>query len=236
MTSISALLLDIKCYIASFDESTWYLLYRYDPDFSVYAHSEEGCSVFKRIFNTMIINIFGDQEWRLLNRIHREPINGIQLPAIIGKNDIIVAFYMYGKRHHNIDHPALIIKNVSKSYYKNDLVHRDDDIFGKSQPAVIYQNGSLEYYKYGKLHRNNDPETGESLPAKMDLQHGRISYYKNGVLCRDNDINNECMPAVIYVGGLCQIIEDGLAINYSIDPNLYHDTVKKLKPVSFEDI
>ena len=87
------------------------------------------------------------------------------------------------------------------SYYKNDLLHRDNE------PAVIYSNGVLHYYQNGVLHR-------EDGPAIIN-PNGTFSYYKNGLLHRDNGpaINHNNGTKEYYQNGLLHR-EDGPAIEW----------------------
>ena len=40
----------------------------------------------------------------------------------------------------------------NKRYYKNNLLHRDDNL-----PAIEYADGETQWYKEGKLHRLDGP-------------------------------------------------------------------------------
>jgi len=53
----------------------------------------------------------------------------------------------YGKfiYHSFDDEPAIIWKNGTKYWYKDNKIHRDNNL-----PAVIWSNGNYEYYKNGE--------------------------------------------------------------------------------------
>ncbi len=163
---------DIKHYIASFDDNLWYMLYRYDPEFRVYAESKEGIWLYRKKF-TKRLQCGGNEhgllvEWRLFNKLHREcDEHGQDQPARIYEDGTII-YYQNGKRHRDDDLPALIgpvgfyynidnklCKNVDDSavsyveYCKNDLLHRSDDIDGNPQPAIIYHNELKKYFING---------------------------------------------------------------------------------------
>lgn len=219
------LLLDIKCYIATFDETVWYLMYCYDPEFTTYARNSAGITHFKKLFNTVCIESIGTQRWFLLGRVHREPINGVSQPAVITKHGYI-AYYKNNKLHreNNLDeeYPAEIWNN-GQNYYNIGLRHRDGDY-----PASIMKNGDLSYYKNGMLHRDNDTN-GFTQPAQILLSSSRLDYYKNGVRCRDRDPDGVLRPAIIHIDGLCHFFENGKLIKSVSIYTEYSETMEKLK-------
>lgn len=63
---------------------------------------------------------------------------------------------------------CIISKKKNIRYYKNGLLHRDEDL-----PAIEYANGEKHYYKNGLLHRDGD------LPA-IERIVWLNKYYLNG--------------------------------------------------------
>ncbi len=205
------IILDIKCHIASFDKTAWYLMYRYDPEFRAYAMTKEGNKVFVQCFARVEYsdgapyNIDYIQRWTLFGRPHRGiDSSGEDQPAIYCKNGDI-CYYYNGALHRDNDKPAFINKDGSVCYYKNSLIHRDDDEFGNSQPAIIYANNPNAglYYKHGHLHRNGDK------PAWTSCDGTVYYYYKNGMKHRDNDANGDDQPAVCSHSGAIKYYKNG---------------------------
>ena len=64
--------------------------------------------------------------------------------------------------------PAIIRTYGEKIWYKNGLIHRDNDL-----PAIMYISGSQYWYKNGLQHRDND------LPAVI-YYDGEQKWYKDG--------------------------------------------------------
>jgi hypothetical protein len=64
---------------------------------------------------------------------------------------------------------CIISKKKNIRYYKNGLLHRDEDL-----PAIEYANGEKHYYKNGFLHRDFN------LPA-IERMVGLNEYYQNGI-------------------------------------------------------
>ena len=98
----------------------------------------------------------------------------------------------------------------NRHYYKNQLLHRDDDL-----PAVEYSNGDKHWYKDGKRHREND------LPS-IEYSNGTKKWYKNGILHREDDyaVEHSNGDKAWYKNGLLHR-ENGPAIEYS-DGNKYY--------------
>ena len=107
------------------------------------------------------------------------------LPARIGNNGLLLAWYKHGKRHRDGDLPAVILTTgmCTCMWFKNGKVHRSGDL-----PAVTSQNGTAEWWKHGKRHRDGD------LPAVIDV--GSRDWYKHGKRHRDGDL-----PAIIWSDG-----------------------------------
>lgn len=202
-------ILDIKCYIATFNETAWFLMYRYDPEFRKYAITSEGIKKFRVIFNQSRYTIksnttSGRLGWYLLNIRHRENNeNNIEQPAIICDNGTM-KYYRYGELHRDGDAPAIINANGSVEYYKNNIRHRDNDKNGKSQPAYrTFNDSTVIYYYNGVLHREGDNPS-------WSASNNTIQYYKNGELHRDDDANGNPQPAVIYVWGAREYFKNGI--------------------------
>ena len=53
--------------------------------------------------------------------------------------------------NNNIMSKLLVDKYGTKRWYKNGLLHREQD-----KPAIIYENGDKEWWINGKRHREND--------------------------------------------------------------------------------
>lgn len=160
ISELSNVILDIKCYIAHFDDQTWYILYRYDPEFRQYACTISSIKKFRLEFNTPRWHK-GCETWYMFGRIHHEDLDGLSLPARIYPGGVIM-------------------------YFRNGKFHRNDEN-GKSLPAICYSDGYLEYYRNGELHRNNDTN-GQPLPAICGLD--AIEYWYNGKRQINNEICN----------------------------------------------
>ncbi len=93
-------------------------------------------------------------------------------------------YYKNGLLHRDNDLPAIIEANGTKQWYQNGLKHRDNDL-----PAMIYSDGSKCWFQNDLLHREND------LPAGI-YQNGDLFWFKNGLRHRENDL-----PAIIFHNG-----------------------------------
>ena len=210
------LILDIKIYIASIDEITWYNLYRVDNEFRQYAKTEEGCARFidlatideyecdedgyhhisKKIFkivhyrhiNDLPARIYydGAQEWWKNGKIERDN----DLPAYV-RADVSI-WYKNGKKHRDGDLPAVVHVDGTQYWYKNGKKHIDGDL-----PTLVDISGTMEWYKNGKCHRDND------LPAII-YADGTKYWYKNGKEHREHDL-----PACIHADGTQHWYKDG---------------------------
>lgn len=100
--------------------------------------------------------------------------NGEYLPArIINYGDKI--WYKEGLIHRENDLPAIIEKyNKRQEWRINSKLHREGDL-----PAIIHSNGYCEYYKNGKRHRDDDIN-GNPQPAVIK-SYSQILFFKNGV-------------------------------------------------------
>ncbi len=189
------LIFDIKCHIASKTEKTWYLMYRYDPEFRAYAMTQEGIKRFRLTFNWSCYTAGGlsggKTEWYLFHLLHRESDENGEQPAVIQTNGT-KKYYKFGLLHRSTDEPAIIWSDGDLSYYKNGKAHRDNDSFGNSQPSFIKTNRYYEYHFNGLLHRDGD------LPAIDHIEVDSVFYYKNGMKHRDDDSYGKPQPSVIY--------------------------------------
>jgi hypothetical protein len=107
----------------------------------------------------------------------------------IVKQDDYIKYYKNGVLHRDEDEPAVIYPSGVLEYYKNGKLHRDNN-----KPAKIYNNGDKEYYKNGELHRD------DGGPAK-DLSHKKV-WYQNGKIKRDGDKPDEI---IYYINNVKQI-------------------------------
>ncbi len=90
------------------------------------------------------------------------------------------------------EHLMYVIEKGSKVWYKDGVIHRDDDL-----PAKIDRFGIKYWYQNGKLDR---PSGGPSI----DYHSGLLAWYKNGLRHRDNGL-----PAIVYPDGTCYYYENG---------------------------
>lgn len=158
------LILDIRCHIASRDETVWMAMYRYDPEFRAYAKSTTGISEFKKNFNTMIL-YNSIKKWYLLGRLHREG-----KPAIIYDPNLhftLFHYYINGALHRDDDKPAIIYANGTVEYYKHGLRHRSRDADGKLQPAYISLTLGGEYWIDGVFQGRYDA-TNQKLGKNLN--------------------------------------------------------------------
>jgi len=85
----------------------------------------------------LIVDKYGNKQWYLNGKIHREDGPAIEYP------DGTKEWYFNGKLHRE-DGPALEYPNGSKLWYVNDKPHRIDG------PAVEYSNGFKEFFLFGE--------------------------------------------------------------------------------------
>lgn len=161
---MNTLLLDVKIYIASFDENVWITMALYDKEFSKYAYKKEGLTLFVDRFHKVINN-----ETFLFGKLHS--IN--DLPASIDANGNKFWFYD-GLNHRNNDLPASIY-NETQIWFYNGSIHRENDL-----PAVMYTGGAQEWFYEGERHRENN------LPA---IIHTRVMEW----WIHDELIKHECI-------------------------------------------
>lgn len=161
--NIVDLILDIKIYIALFDENVWIKMVLYDKEFFRYAYKEKALKQFVDNFHQTIDNktyLFGklhsindkpilkgiaDKYWYYNGLIHRD----MDLPAIID-NTGAKCWYLYGKRQRVADLPAIVQGNGTKFWYYNNNIHRENDL-----PAIIYTSGTKCWYNNGKSQKEN---------------------------------------------------------------------------------
>lgn len=124
--------------------------------------------------------------WKILEKYHREPENGVSLPAIIDCDE--KQYFINNSLHRNPDEngndlPA-IEGNHKIAYYCHGIKHRNPDKYGNIFPTII-----KSIYKYASepLPINEHDDTRKDYTFK---------YYKNGHLHRD-DVNGIPEPAII---------------------------------------
>jgi len=108
------------------------------------------------------------------------------------------------------EYKLIIYGNGTRVYYKNEMIHRDDDL-----PAIMVANGNLYWYQRNSLHRDGDKPA--IIITSSDIYHWRNDclvdhreffpdilyvtckkiWYQNGRLHRDVG------PAVILPDGSC---------------------------------
>jgi hypothetical protein len=66
------------------------------------------------------------------------------MPAVI-YNDGGCEYYFYGLLHRKNDKPASIWKDSTQLWYRNDLLHRDNN------PAIIFPDGRKQWYRNGNF-------------------------------------------------------------------------------------
>lgn len=145
------LIFDINLIIASYSEDAWYWMTQLNEEFRLYSRSDAGINEFIRLF------------WK------KEPYSETSYLMTI-----------FGLRHSFYDEPAYISHYHRHEWYKNNKLHRDNDL-----PAVIEKGYSSQWYQNGKWHRANDKS---AVVFNTGAQH----WFKNGLKHRDNG-----MPACI---------------------------------------
>lgn len=165
------LILDVKIYIALFDETCWFKMYLMDVLFKDYASTTEGINKYINTFTKTVID----------GEVHRSLLNGIlhsihDLPAVI--TPARKSWYCMGKIQRYNDLPSIISINGDQWWYSGGSKHRDNDL-----PAHISNNAKCWYYN-GLIHRDND------LPAFMnnDINRDAQYWFQHGLQHRDNDL------------------------------------------------
>ena len=67
-------------------------------------------------------------------------------------DNTILNYHDLKKNLHREDGPAIEHYNGDKFWYKNNLLHRDNDL-----PAIEFKSGCKFWYQNGKRHRLNNP-------------------------------------------------------------------------------
>lgn len=81
---------------------------------------------------------------------------------------------------------GLVVNDVGdKSWYKNDVLHRDNDL-----PAIEWTSGTKQWWINGKLHREDGPA--------IEYRNGDKFWYMDGRLNRENG------PAAEFIDGTKQ--------------------------------
>lgn len=166
--------MDVKLEIASKDPIAWYLLYRYDPEFRIFAQSNRGISMYIDLFmevktKLQIMCSLPDvmvTKYKLFGKLNRPG----GLPAQSG--GYATYWYKNDKYHRDNDLPAVVGMSGAEEWYINGVRHRDGD-----GPAVIKPDGTREWYKNGILHRDKGP-------ALVSRYYG-IKWYTNGLNTRN---------------------------------------------------
>lgn len=153
--NIIDLILDVKIYIASFDENVWINMVLYDKEFKKYAYKKEGLKQFVAYFTKV-----ADNQTRLLGRLHS--IN--DLPA--HTNDGNLRWYYNGNPHRENDLPACINVNGNMHWYYNGNRHRENDL-----PAITTKDEQYWFYD-GEQHRENN------LPAVICINGIKQWWYE----------------------------------------------------------
>jgi hypothetical protein len=142
------LVLDVKILIASCSEHVWYIMYRFDDEFRVYAKTEPARVLFVALFTKCSRDSVAPHAiYSLFGQFHREG----DLPAVITRNSRV--WYRAGMRHRD-DKPAYECDHSHATeqlhmWYQYGKLHRDDD-----QPAVVWEDGAQSWYQHGEMHRD----------------------------------------------------------------------------------
>lgn len=150
-------ILDIKIYIASFDENVWIDMVVYDEEFKQYAYTKTGAYQFANNFHETFCN-----STYLFNYLHS--IN--DQPAIIDED--YKYWYSKGDRHRGNNLPACIYADGDQSWWHRGKLHRDVDL-----PAIITKKGAKHWFHHGKKHREN------GLPAFINT-NGKKEWWVHG--------------------------------------------------------
>lgn len=175
--------LDVKVVIASNDIESWFRLYLIDYEFHNYSRTLRARLYFERKFAELITipDLDGEGEFvsqYLLGKIH----NSI-MPAVSYRTGKVI-YYRNGLIHRDDDEPAIIYADGSQKWWIDGFRHRDFNM-----PAIVRENGEIEYWINGLRHRNGD------LPAYIKPNVVEV-YYKNGKIHRDRGL-----PAVVRDNG-----------------------------------
>jgi hypothetical protein len=104
---------------------------------------------------------------------------------------------------------GLIIDQLGKRYFLNDLIHREDG------PAVEYSNGGKEWWLHNQLHREDGPA--------IEYLNGDKTWWINGKLHRENG------PAVEFANG-----DKWYYLNHiNLSEEDYFEEIKKTKSLNF---
>lgn len=137
---------DIKLEIASKGPEIWYVMYRCDPEFCIFARSIHGISKYAELFTEVeSVPSLNVTIYRLFGNINR----ACGLPAVVYGGQREVSWYptlLEGPYEVDPD-----LKGVS-AWYHDGKLHRDNDL-----PAVVSTNGMKEWYQHGKVHRHRGP-------------------------------------------------------------------------------
>ncbi len=105
----------------------------------------------------MTINKYGDKEWYLNGKLHREDGPAIE------KSNGEKYWYLNGKFHRE-DGPAVENTNGYKSWWINGELHREDG------PAIEYADGTKVWYLNGNIVHHNK-KTWDQKVKKSKIDH-----------------------------------------------------------------
>ena len=72
-------------------------------------------------------------------------------------------WYTGDRIHRNNDLPAVEYANGDREWWKNGLIHRDN------QPAIERVNGESEWWEHGKLKKSTKPVLSDSTLSDLEL-------------------------------------------------------------------
>lgn len=123
------LILDVKKYIANFDEYAWFALFMFDTEFKAYASSNEGVDLFIRNFIRRIDGYTTIPIVNLKHSIDDLPARHLQFifktgGVVIGSDYLYREWYHMGKLHRDND-MAAYHGDLGERWYNMGEVHRD---------------------------------------------------------------------------------------------------------------
>lgn len=127
---METLILDVKIYIASFDQEAWIKMVLYDNVFQCYACTNSGMKKFIDVFHKI------------------KYVNGWVLAR---KRQCFTTTYLFDKKFNMNGNPAVTSTYGYQEWYYMGKLHRNDDL-----PAIINARGRKEWWYMGKRHREKD--------------------------------------------------------------------------------
>lgn len=107
----------------------------------------------------------------IVKELPRQDVLNLESKPYVNSNGDEIWFNQYEQIHRD-DGPAIIQKDGSRKWYKDNELHRDDG------PAIELSSGTKAWYKDGERHRDDGPAVIHSSGVKK--------WYKNGWLHRDD--------------------------------------------------